>query len=466
MRIVPPTDASHADIVFEAVNGEPRPRLPGLADGDRYLTLDQAAERFGRPRQQLLAEWLCTYGAGAAAAPAEPSRADPSSDPPSTSAAVAGPAGPTDAPVDAADAVTAPLDGDDDGELAGPPPEGAGDAYAEDDGRDDGLPPMVVMPRVVAVLRSQRFPGLSEADVARIYEYAAYRGFDPFSELWAERTHDRQGHYRLQINPTIEGLRARAERSCAYAGSEDAEFDYGSGWVSTAPKPGPDGVRPLPLAARCTVYKLVQGVRCPFRARVLWDNYYTRAEWQDDMPEVFLGKCAEAAALRKAFPSHLGKSYIPEEMTRPSAEPRRGGKRRGEPTPQATADGETFGSVPTELADRRGGRGFFPAGAPAKGGRRPRPDGRDDIDEQDSQVRAGCDDDDAPVVSERTFVSAVAEEFEFNDRQLRAEVLALGDRRIPQPHGKSERYWARFFDDVRRNPRAYGLVRVGQAAGA
>jgi hypothetical protein len=73
----------------------------------------------------------------------------------------------------------------------------------------------------------------------------------------------------------------------------------------------------VPSKATVTVKKVVQGVICDFTATAKWSEYYPGDRqgmmWQK-MPENMLGKCAEAKALRKAFPAVMGGLYVAEEM--------------------------------------------------------------------------------------------------------------------------------------------------------
>lgn len=78
----------------------------------------------------------------------------------------------------------------------------------------------------------------------------------------------------------------------------------------------------FPSWARVTVYKMVAGQRVPFVGpRVHWLSAYGRIRKTDipnDMwqrrPSDQLEKCAEAAALRRAFPEELGGMLTAEEM--------------------------------------------------------------------------------------------------------------------------------------------------------
>jgi hypothetical protein len=81
-----------------------------------------------------------------------------------------------------------------------------------------------------------------------------------------------------------------------------------------------------PYKASVTVYKMVSGQRCAFSASALWDEYCQLAKdgkptvmWQK-MPYLMLAKCAEALALRKAFPAELSGVYTHEEMMQADTE--------------------------------------------------------------------------------------------------------------------------------------------------
>ncbi len=99
----------------------------------------------------------------------------------------------------------------------------------------------------------------------------------------------------------IDGYRLVADRTGKYAGNDDPIFDN----------------EESPCMATVTVYKMIGGVRCPFTASARWHQYYpgekAGAMW-DKMPHLMLGKCAEALALRKAFPAELSGMHTDDEM--------------------------------------------------------------------------------------------------------------------------------------------------------
>lgn len=103
------------------------------------------------------------------------------------------------------------------------------------------------------------------------------------------------------IQTSIDGYRAIADRTGAYAGSDDAIFTEGK-----------DG---KPATATVTVWKFVQGTRCPFTATARWAEYVQeQSPMWGKMPHTLLAKCAESLALRKAFPAQLSGVYTDSEM--------------------------------------------------------------------------------------------------------------------------------------------------------
>lgn len=108
--------------------------------------------------------------------------------------------------------------------------------------------------------------------------------------------------WTIQIG--IDGFRSLAEASGEYDGQDDPEFKY-------------DDQGRL-LAATVRVYR--KGMAKPVPGTAFFDEYVQtdrdgapNSMWKR-MPHSQLGKCAEALALRKAFPSKLGGLYTNDEM--------------------------------------------------------------------------------------------------------------------------------------------------------
>src|SRR3990167_4758979 len=116
------------------------------------------------------------------------------------------------------------------------------------------------------------------------------------------------GNEDLSIQTGIDGYRLIADRTGFYAGSDEPTYMIADdGW---------------PDVASVTVHKLVGGVRCPFSASARWKEYAqdTSPMWKK-MPFLMLVNCAEALALRKAFPAELSGVYTHEEMMQADNEP-------------------------------------------------------------------------------------------------------------------------------------------------
>jgi len=104
---------------------------------------------------------------------------------------------------------------------------------------------------------------------------------------------------------TIDFMRSRAADSNQMAGSDDAVFINEGGKLQSA---------------SVTVYRLTKGDRFAYSATARLKEYYRNTPTWNNMPHTMLAKCAEALALRKAFPHQLGGLYTREEMVQAGAE--------------------------------------------------------------------------------------------------------------------------------------------------
>lgn len=120
--------------------------------------------------------------------------------------------------------------------------------------------------------------------------------------------------------PGIGELRTTAARTGLYAGRDTAVF----GPMRTENLG--DQRTEFPEWCQITLYRMVGGVRCPFVGpKVYWlESYATKRRDSDAPNEMWatrpigqIEKCAEAAALRAAFPEEIGNDYIPEEVEGP-----------------------------------------------------------------------------------------------------------------------------------------------------
>lgn len=141
-------------------------------------------------------------------------------------------------------------------------------------------------------------------DELKLFLYQCQKAhLDPLAKqiYFQKRRNNKTGKDNMTIITGIDGYRLVADRTGYYAGSDDPIFDNEA----------------EPNKATVTVYKMVGGVRCAFTATARWSEYYPGEAlgfmWKK-MPCTMLGKCAEALALRKAFPQELSGMYVKEEM--------------------------------------------------------------------------------------------------------------------------------------------------------
>jgi len=179
----------------------------------------------------------------------------------------------------------------------------------------------------IGILRAHVAPNFSDAELAYGLTVAKARGLDPFAKqvyFTKRRQWDRDSNgyiERVTVEPTIDGFRVIAARTSEMDGCEDPVWCGADGvwhdvWLSKDP----------PAAAKVTVYR--RNHRKHYSAVARFDEYAQRKKdnsltqmWQK-MPGAMLAKCAEALALRRAFPEALGGIYTHEEMMQADTEAR------------------------------------------------------------------------------------------------------------------------------------------------
>lgn len=173
---------------------------------------------------------------------------------------------------------------------------------------------------LIAVLQSSLYPGASIGSVQMVLNYCVAAGLDPMQKpvhivpIWDAKS----GSMRDVVMPGIGLYRTQAARSGNYAGVSDAEY-------------GPDVNEKIggldityPMWCKVSVKRLLaNGQVAEFSATERWkENYAVRggkdksiapnAMWAK-RPYAQLAKCAEAQALRKAFPE-FGSAATADEM--------------------------------------------------------------------------------------------------------------------------------------------------------
>lgn len=175
----------------------------------------------------------------------------------------------------------------------------------------------------LAALRQIGVENAPNADLAVFLNYAQRTGLDPFArQIYMIGRRSKAGNdwiTKWTIQASIDGLRIVAERSGDYAGQVGPEFCGTDGvwrdvWVGDLP----------PVAARIGVLR--HGFNAPLFAVAYWDEFVQTdrdgnpsAMWKSK-PKLMLAKCAEALALRKAFPNDLAGLYTADEMGNPETQ--------------------------------------------------------------------------------------------------------------------------------------------------
>lgn len=177
---------------------------------------------------------------------------------------------------------------------------------------------------LIPVLRSSLYPGAKDESIKLVLGYCRASGLDPMQKpvhivpmLVKTGAKDQRGYdakeWRDVVMPGIGLYRVQASRTGELAGIDEPEF-------------GPEVAMPgspakkVPQWCKVTVYRMIGGQRVAFTAREFWTENYATLSRDSDAPNAMwarrpfgqLAKCAEAQALRKAFPE-LGSQPTADE---------------------------------------------------------------------------------------------------------------------------------------------------------
>lgn len=164
----------------------------------------------------------------------------------------------------------------------------------------------------IELLKRTICKGATDDELQLFVQTANRLGLDPFSkQIHAVKRWTKNGEV-MSIQIGIDGFRLQAQRTGQYEGQLGPQWCGEDGawkdvWLSKDP----------PAAARVGVWRT--GFRDPIWSIARWDSYKQEGKfglspmWKS-MPDLMIGKCAEALALRRAFPAELSGLYAPEEM--------------------------------------------------------------------------------------------------------------------------------------------------------
>lgn len=147
------------------------------------------------------------------------------------------------------------------------------------------------------------------AQVALFAQICKEKGISPFQKHIYLLAYKSKSGTKYQVIMGIDGFRHIASMSGVHAGTD---ITYNNGLTIDQCQQ----LKEYPRTAKCIVKKVVHGVIAEFSHEVSMNEFIKvekyPTKWQT-MPFQMLGKCAEAFALKKAFPEHLSGLHVPEE---------------------------------------------------------------------------------------------------------------------------------------------------------
>lgn len=167
-----------------------------------------------------------------------------------------------------------------------------------------GVPEKRYSQSTIDLIKKQCCPKATDQELSFFLYVASRVGLDPLlKQIHAVHREDKKtGKSTMTIQAGIDGLRLIADRTRNYAPGKEPTFTYKDN---------------LLVSATSYLRKMTQdGTWHDVCSTCFMSEYFP--EWYNPfwkrMPHVMLSKCAEANALRKAFPAEMCGLYISEEM--------------------------------------------------------------------------------------------------------------------------------------------------------
>lgn len=169
----------------------------------------------------------------------------------------------------------------------------------------------------IEILKTQIAKGCNNEELKYYLTICKHLDLNPFNrQIYALKRRtwnsDKQAYdEHLTVQMGIDGFRLIAERTGKYAGSDEPVYTFDTNWKLEK--------------ATVTVKKLIWGQIVETTAPAYYEEYVQtykdkktqqmipNSQWIK-MPRLMLGKCAEALALRKAFPQELSGVYSEDEV--------------------------------------------------------------------------------------------------------------------------------------------------------
>jgi phage recombination protein Bet len=186
-------------------------------------------------------------------------------------------------------------------------------------------PPAQLSPDKIELIRQTICPKATDTELELLLHRCRVTRLDPLSgQIYAFKSRG-----KLKIGTGIDGFRLVAERTGLRDGDDPPMWSDGSvdehgktKWLEVWPHRDKS-----PHCCRYAVHK--KGIGHSYPAVCYFDFYAARDSetgelkfmWQGIGGAQMLAKCAEAAALRKAYPHELGGMYVPEEMEQAARDP-------------------------------------------------------------------------------------------------------------------------------------------------